>query len=106
MNPLKKPHETNLERIMRKELERRGLKFEQFFPVRSGFVLDFAFPEKNLGVECDGSKWHPVGNKRDRFRDWILKRDGWKVLRFREDRILNNISKCVDEIEIELVGET
>jgi very-short-patch-repair endonuclease len=84
---------------MRQELVRRGLKFEQFFPVRSGFVLDFAFPDKRIGIECDGDLWHPLGNKRDRFRDWMLRRGGWKVLRFRESEIVNNISECVDKIQ-------
>jgi very-short-patch-repair endonuclease len=77
-------------------------EFEQFYPVRSGFVLDFAFPKQKLGIECDGERWHLKGNKKDRFRDWVLKRGGWKVLRFREDKILNDVSKCVDEIELEM----
>ena len=93
---------TNLERIMRQELERRNLEFIQFYPVRSGFILDFAFPEQKLEIECDGEKWHLPGNKKDRFRDWILKRTGWKVLRFREADIINDISKCVDNIESHL----
>ena len=84
---------------MREELEHRGLKFEQFHPVRSGFVLDFAFPEKNIGVECDGSRWHPEGNNRDRFRDMILKRGGWTILRFRDAEIIYRISECVDKIQ-------
>jgi len=87
---------------MRKELERRGLNFEQFYPVRSGFILDFAFPERKLGIECDGEQWHSVGNRRDRFRDSMLRRGGWKVLRFREKEIINNIWKCVDKIEFEI----
>jgi very-short-patch-repair endonuclease len=99
LNPSKKSHETNLERIMRTELERRGLNFEQFYPVRSGFILDFAFPVQKLGIECDGEKWHPPNNKKDRFRDWMLKCGGWVILRFREKEIINDISQCVDEIE-------
>lgn len=58
-------------------------------------------PQK-LGIECDGDQWHPEGNKRDRFRDYILRRGGWKILWFREDKILNDVSKCVDEIELEM----
>jgi len=87
---------------MRKELERRHLQFEQFYPVRSGFVLDFAVPDKKLGIECDGEKWHPIGNKRDRFRDWILSRAGWKILRFREEDINNDVSECANKIESHL----
>jgi very-short-patch-repair endonuclease len=84
---------------MRKELERRGLEHVFQHSVRSGFVLDFAFPDKNLGVECDGSRWHPKGKKRDRFRDRILNRGGWTILRFRDDEIIYRVSDCVDKIE-------
>jgi very-short-patch-repair endonuclease len=87
------------------ELQRRILTFEQFYPVRSGFILDFAFPEQKLGVECDGEKWHPPNNRKDRFRDWILKRDGWKILRFKEKQINESILKCVDKIESCLTGD-
>ncbi len=90
---------------MRREMERRNLSFEQFYPVRSGFILDFAFPHEKLGIECDGEKWHPVGNKRDRFRDWILRRGGWSILRFRGKEINNNVSGCVDKIESHLKRE-
>ncbi|NIN01494.1 MAG: DUF559 domain-containing protein [candidate division Zixibacteria bacterium] len=84
---------------MREELERRRLEFEQFYPVRSGFILDFVFPEQRLGIECDGGRWHKPGNPRDRFRDWILNRGGWKILRFTEAEITKDISACVDTIE-------
>jgi very-short-patch-repair endonuclease len=84
---------------MRLELERRGLLFEQFHPVRSGFILDFAFPDQKLGIECDGERWHSQANQRDRFRDWILRRGGWTVLRFREKEIKEDVSECVDILE-------
>jgi very-short-patch-repair endonuclease len=84
---------------MRLEMERRNLPFEQFYPVRSGFILDFAFPHEKLGIECDGERWHPVGNRRDRFRDWILRRGGWAILRFRGKEIKEDVSKCVDILE-------
>jgi very-short-patch-repair endonuclease len=94
----KKQHETDIEKMMRLELSRRGLVFEQFFPVRSGFQFDFAFPDKRVAVECDGEKWHPVGNKRDSFRAWIVKRGGWTTLRFRGEEIKSDVSRCVDQV--------
>lgn len=97
--------ETNIERIMREELERRGYKnkkdFEMFFPVRSGFILDFAFIKQRVGVECDGEKWHSSfeARNRDGFRDYIIKRGGWVIIRFWGNQIINNVKECVDKIE-------
>jgi len=94
-----KPHESCYEKIMRIELERRNLDFVQEHSVRSGFVIDFAFPDKMLGIECDGERYHKIGNRRDTFRDWMLKRAGWKIMRFRGKEIESNIKNCVNKIE-------
>jgi very-short-patch-repair endonuclease len=99
LNLSRKPSETNLERKMRLELNHRAHAFEQFYPVRSGFILDFAFSDEKLGIECDGERWHSQGNKRDRFRDWILRRGGWTILRFREKEINDDVARCVDKVE-------
>jgi very-short-patch-repair endonuclease len=85
--------------MMRKELERRGMSFVSQHPTRSGYIIDFVFPDKKIGIECDGEQWHPTGNTRDRFRDWMLSRGGWKILRFRETKIKYSISECVDKVE-------
>ena len=95
--------ETSLERIMREELERRGLSFESQYPTRSGFIIDFAFSDKRIGIECDGEMWHKPGNRRDRYRDRILKRGGWRIIRFTGTERMDNVSSCVDRIT-ELLG--
>jgi len=95
---LKKHPKTNIEKKLHDELVRRGIEFEFQFPTRSGFIIDFAFPGKRLAVECDGAAWHVPGNRRDRFRDFILRRGGWTILRFTEQEILSDVSRCVDII--------
>ena len=102
MNELKKHRKTNIEKILHDELVRRGIDFEFQFPTRSGFIIDFAFPEKQLAVECDGAAWHIPGNRRDRFRDYILRRGGWTIMRFTEKEILDDVCRCVDEIILKL----
>ena len=92
--------ETKPERVFREELDRRGLEYQEQFPTRSGFILDFAFPEKRICVEIDGVHWHSTKKqrKRDRFREYILKRGGWKIVRFWCYEVYGDVGKCVDSI--------
>jgi very-short-patch-repair endonuclease len=89
---------TNIEKKLHDELVRRGITFEFQFPTHSRSIIDFAFPGKRLAVECDGAVWHVPGNTRDRFRDHILRRGGWTILRFTEQEIVEDASRCVDII--------
>lgn len=100
MNDRKIKAESDIEKIMRQELERRKYRFEQFYPTRSGFELDFAFPELRIGIECDGERWHSSAEarRRDRFRDYILRRGGWVVYRFNGEMIRASVCSCVNSI--------
>ena len=91
---------TSLEKMLMKALNEAGITDYEFqFPTHSGFIIDFAWPEKRLGVEADG----PFHNKRrDAFRDWMLKREGWKILRFDAETINNNIEQVIKTIKVEL----
>jgi len=91
---------TSLERTLMKALDDAGITDYEFqFPTHSGFIIDFAWPEKRLGVEADG----PFHDKRrDAFRDWILRREGWKILRFDAETINNNIGRVIKIIRVEL----
>lgn len=97
---LLKRYETNLEKTMREELERRGLKFAQEFPTRTGFIIDFAFPDLKIAIECDGERWHSSKKSKRKllFRDYMLRREGWKVFHFSGKDIMNDICKCVDKV--------
>jgi very-short-patch-repair endonuclease len=59
------------------------------------FVLDFAFPEIGVGVECDGELWHERADlkARDRQRDQQLAQVGWRILRFKERAITDRIEQ-------------
>ena len=97
--------ETYIERILREELEKRGYRkgvdFCCQFPLRFSFILDFAFHKQKIAIEADGLFWHskPKDRKRDGYKNYILKREGWMVLRFSEHQINEDVSKCVDQIE-------
>ena len=63
-------------------------------------VIDLAFPDVRVGVECDGDKWHgsPDDVSRDKKRDGKLNRLGWIIMRFREKEIEGNTSTVLDNI--------
>lgn len=44
------------------------------------YCLDIAIPEMKLCYEYDGSYWHDI--EKDKKRDKVLKKIGWKVIRF------------------------
>ena len=97
--------ETDIEKILRLEIERRGYKngidFSCQYPLRHSFIIDIAFPKEKIAVEADGSFWHmiPAQRKKDGFKTYILKRSNWQVLRFWDYEILENVTECVDRIE-------
>ena len=95
-------HQTNIEKEMKQALLSNNIAFVEQFPIRCkyGYILDFAIPELKIDIECDGEVWHKIGNHKDRKRNWVLRKKGWKVLRFRGNEILGNINKCINTIKI------
>jgi len=100
--------ESSLEETIRKEMQGRGLRlgidFVVQYPLKFSFILDFAFPDFKLAIEVDGVYWHSQkkNRKRDKVKDSILAREGWKVLRIPEQQVMQNPSGCVDYILDEL----
>ena len=81
-----KIHLTSLEKKAKQILDELGVNYIEQYPTRLGFIIDFAIPDKKIAIEVDGKHWHKDKN-RDKFRDWMLKRAGWKVIRIDEDKI-------------------
>ncbi|WP_105385724.1 endonuclease domain-containing protein [Neorhizobium alkalisoli] len=68
-----------------------GLSFRRQVPI-AGYIVDFACPTRRLIVEVDGSQHGSDTNLRyDADRTLRLERDGWTVLRFWNDDVLNDI---------------
>jgi CTP:molybdopterin cytidylyltransferase MocA/very-short-patch-repair endonuclease len=76
-----------------------GLKFRRQHPV-AGFVADFACPEATLIVELDGGI-HDRLEARDRDQDRTrrLQAAGWRVIRFKNADVLNDLASVRDEIQ-------
>ena len=86
-----KLHITSLERIVKDYLDKNKIDYIFQFPTRTGFVIDFVILEQRIAIEVDGKKWHTSkeAKKRDKFKDYQLKREGWKVIRIKEEEIDN-----------------
>jgi very-short-patch-repair endonuclease len=67
------------------------------------YICDFYCDEAHLVVECDGSSHDtPSRIERDAKRDRIFKARGLTVLRFRNERVLNDIRAVLNEIAAHL----
>ena len=118
-----KSKDTSIEIILRKELWKRGLRYQK--NVKDIFGKpDIVFKGKKLVIFADSEFWHgkqllagkhiPKTNteywvnkikrniERDKEVNEELKKQGWKILRFWEIDIKKNVSNCADIIEITL----
>jgi len=94
---------TTAERKLWQELRRKKLlnfKFRAQHPV-GRFILDFYCPEKKLAVEIDG-KIHSRQKERDEERDRMLALYGYRILRFSNEDVMNNLSAVLRRIRDEL----
>jgi very-short-patch-repair endonuclease len=85
-------HQTQPEQRLWKYLRNRRLarlKFVRQLPI-GGYIVDFACREKNLIVELDGES-HATSGEYDLKRQHLLERSGWRVIRFGNDDVLNNL---------------
>ncbi|MCZ2094795.1 MAG: endonuclease domain-containing protein [Anaerolineae bacterium] len=90
---------TEAERVLWKYLRDRqvgGFKFRRQYAV-DRFILDFYCHETRLAVEVDGSI-HARTRHEDAARDARLAAYGIRVLRVRNEDVLNNIAAVLAEI--------
>lgn len=63
------------------------------------YKIDIANPELKIAIEVDGKTHNNIkGKDRDSRKDAFLKEIGWKVLRFKNEEVINNLSECLDVI--------
>ncbi|MDP1610968.1 MAG: endonuclease domain-containing protein [Sulfuritalea sp.] len=72
-----------------------GFKFRRQHPFLD-FVVDFACLEKQLIVEVDGGQHQD--NEHDRVRDRRLHEAGFRILRFWNNQVLQDIDTVVEAI--------
>jgi DNA mismatch endonuclease, patch repair protein len=111
-------HESEVERDLRSELFRRGMRFRKHVRVvaTSRCKPDIVFPRARVAVFVDGCFWHrcpehqtfPRANarwwqqkldanvERDRRYDEALRSEGWVVLRLWEHQPVTKMSDAVE----------
>ena len=73
-----------------------GKKFRRQHPV-GNYILDFACIEARLAIEVDGGQ-HSEIQSQDNLRTAWLETQGWKVLRFWNNEVLQNIEGVLEII--------
>ena len=74
-----------------------GVRFNTQFPV-GPFICDFAARSKGLVIELDGGQ-HAAAVSYDSDRTRYIEERGYRVLRFWNTDVLNNLDGVVSEIE-------
>jgi very-short-patch-repair endonuclease len=86
--------ELRLWRLLR-DRRLNGFKFRRQVPV-GAYIVDFLCVGAKLIVEADGSQH--AESPRDYVRDAYLERQGWKVLRFWNNEVLQNRAGVLETI--------
>lgn len=73
-----------------------GVKFRRQHPVGK-YILDFACVDVKLAIELDGGQ-HGEMQIQDNFRTVWLEAQGWEVVRFWNNEVLQNIEGVLEKI--------
>jgi very-short-patch-repair endonuclease len=90
---------TNAEQLLWKHLrlkQMEGFKFRRQQPI-DNYIVDFVCLEKRIVVEVDGGQ-HATQNEEDIVRDTYLQQQGFYVLRFWNNEVLQNINGVLEDI--------
>ncbi len=111
---------TGVEVALRSALWRRKLRFRIHYRIK--WKPDIVFPSRKIAIFVDGDFWHGydwsklrkklknefwkskilTNRKRDRKVNSALNEEGWKVMRFWEHEIKNNLVGVVGKISREI----
>lgn len=81
-----------------------GLKFRRQHSV-GNYILDFACIDLKLSIEVDGGQ-HSEMQSQDNLRTAWLETQGWKVLRFGNNEVLQNIEGVLEQVYNELSNKS
>jgi very-short-patch-repair endonuclease len=90
---------TRAEAILWNKLKARqmeGIKFRRQQPI-DNFIVDFVSFEKRIVIELDGGQ-HKLDKNKDSERDRMLTESGFKVLRFWNNEIFENLNGVLEVI--------
>jgi very-short-patch-repair endonuclease len=96
---------TDSERLLWRHLRAKqagGLKFRRQESIGK-YIVDFVCHEKRIVIEVDGSQ-HSLDKECDEKRDQWLKEQGYNVLRFWNNEVLENIEGVLEVIRNSLLS--
>ena len=92
-------NQTDVERLLWSRLRARQLQGEKFrrqYPV-GNYIVDFCCPDKHLVIELDGGQ-HAQQQQADEYRTAMLMRQGYRVLRFWNNNVIDNLDGVLARI--------
>jgi len=92
---------TDAERLLWSKLRRKQLKSLQIYRQRiiGNYIVDFYCPKANLIIEIDGGQHYSVeGIREDKIRDDYMRNKGFKVLRFSDKEVFENLNGVIEKI--------
>ena len=92
---------TDSERLLWSRIRRKQLKGYQFYRQKTvgNYIVDFYCPSANIIVELDGGQhYSDLGRKKDKARDAYLLKQGFRVLRYPNWEVLNELNDVVEDI--------
>jgi DNA mismatch endonuclease (patch repair protein) len=117
-----KNKDTDIEKLVRSELHRRGYRFRKHVRELPG-TPDIVFPKAKVAVFVDGDFWHgyrfpqweftmsyfwrtKIRKNRDRDRKNFakLRKMGWRVIRLWKHQVKRDLDGCVNRISQTLDG--
>jgi len=91
---------SNLEIIFENALISSNIFGWKYHYQNGRYEYDFAFIDKKIDVEIDGSQHLSEKQKiRDERRDKFSRENGWKVIRFSSIRVRTDIIGCINELK-------
>lgn len=96
--------DTGIELKMKDALTQLNISYEHPFSFNDKFLCDFAIPSMKIIIECDGDYWHNREDikNRDKAKNAYITKCGWKMLRFWEHEINDDINTCIKKILLEI----
>lgn len=96
---------TEAEKMLWRHLSRRqleGFKFRRQQPIER-YIVDFVNFERKLVIEVDGGQ-HKLQKDKDKKRDSWFEQKGFKVLRFWNNEIFENLEGVLDVVRRNLLS--
>ena len=97
---------TEVETLLWSRLSRRAFpthRFRRQNPI-GAYIIDFACLNPKLAIELDGGQ-HYESPEQDRRRDAILESKGFKILRFSNHEVFEDLDAVVEAIYLAVNGE-